>query len=448
MSDIEKYKQLEEENLRLKTELKLLRRETEGAQAKAESSRMEKESLELPKLPVLGPDYQLTNAEISRYARQMTLGGFGVTGEKKLMSSSVLIVGAGGLGSPVFLYLVGTGIGRIGIADSDVVEVGNLHRQVAHDTMRSGVNKAVSAKWLGERINPNTHIVAYPHLITPANALPIIRQYDLVIDATDSVSARYIINDACVAAGKPLVSAGVVRMAGQLSVYNYAGGPCYRCAYRAPPPPESVQKADTAGVLGPAVGVLGCLEAVEAIKILTGLGEPLSARLLMYDGRAGTVRIAKMRGKRADCPACGEHPSVTDPAKFDYDAFCGTQALAEDPALVKAMGIAPSEYKRMRDAGEDYVLVDVRSDSEFEMCALDRDPERVFRAPALYFEDRLDEIREKFGTQKKLVVICRKGTLSYRAARTLRNNGFLNAYYVVGGLVGWASEVDTSFPSY
>lgn len=446
--DTDRYRQLEEENLRLKTELKRLRCESAGAPHNSPLKDDEKQPIELPKLPAKGADYQLTNDEISRYARQMTLNKFGVEGEKKLMSSSVLIVGAGGLGSPVFMYLVGTGIGRIGIADGDDVEISNIHRQVAHDTMRAGINKAISAKWIGERINPNTHIVAYPHRITPTNALPIVKQYDLVIDATDSVTARYIVNDACVIAGKPLISAGIVRINGQLSVYNYAGGPCYRCAHMVPPPPESVQKADTAGVLGPAVGVMGCLEAVEALKILSGIGSPLSSRLFIYDGGSCTVRVAKMGGKKPGCPVCGENRTITDPAKYDYDGFCGTAALVEDPALVEVMGITSGDYKRMREEGVDHVLVDVRSDSEFGMCAIDRDPERVYRAPALFFEDRIEDMREKFGVEKKLVLICRKGTLSYRAAKTLRNNGFKNAFYVIGGLVAWAKEVDTSFPSY
>ncbi|KAH3743818.1 molybdopterin-synthase adenylyltransferase MoeB [Pelomyxa schiedti] len=242
-----------------------------------------------------------------RYCRQTTIQGFGVSGQERLMQGSVVVVGAGGLGSPVLLYLAGVGVGRIGICDDDCVSVSNLPRQVIHCESNVGKNKAVSAKERMMSLNSHSTYDVYPARITAENVFSIIVKYDVVVDATDNFAARYLLNDACIVLKKPLVSAAVLRFEGQITVYSYKGGPCYRCLNPSPPPPSSIVPCASAGVMGPVPGVVGCLEAVEVVKILTQVGEPLSGRMLLYDGLNATSRVLRTRPKQDTCP-CSQNP--------------------------------------------------------------------------------------------------------------------------------------------
>jgi len=383
---------LREENQRLRAELKRLRSAQEHHHHHQQAAPQT-----LAPLPnrrdEAGP---MPATDVRRYARQMTIAGFGAQGQRRLASAAVLVVGAGGLGSPALLYLAGAGVGRLGIVDGDAVEEGNLHRQVLHDTDRTGLNKAVSAQLTVSRLNPHIDVVAYPFRVTPANALQLVAQYDIVLDATDNVAARYILSDACVAANRPLVSGAALRADGQVAVYNYAGGPCYRCVHPTPPPPDTVKKADSAGVLGATVGVIGCLEAAEVIKILTGIGEPLSARMLMFSGFPANMRVLKLRGKQPGCIACGEGRSV-DVQSFDYNAFCGAPWMPSDAdnaatgmtctELAKAAGW--NAHTHSFDATAAAIVVDVRSAAEFSFCSIAGTTKHV---PFNELQERLEEV--------------------------------------------------------
>lgn len=429
---------LEEENRRLRAEIKQLR----AASGRDPSDRLS---------TLRSASDPLTSSEISQYARQMTLPGFGAEAQKRLRASSALVVGAGGLGSPIILYLAGAGVGRLGICDGDVVEVGNLHRQVVHDAQRAGVNKAVSAKWTADRLNPAIDVVAYPFRVGPENAVRIISLYDVVVDATDSVAVRYVLSDACVVAGKPFVSAAALRADGQVTVYNFHGGPCYRCLNPVPPPPDSVLKADAAGVLGSLVGVIGCIEATEVIKVLAGLGTPLVSRMLFYNGFGATSRVAKVRGKQPGCLACGEQAKIRDPATFDYAAFCGAPTSPNDDQC-KEFGTTCEALKAALDRRDPVLVIDVRSASEHSFCPFGNgSSSSVISIPFAGIGERVEEVKAKVaaGTQQQaVVVLCRKGWDSFRAARLLRQSGVPGATFVIGGLLKWASTVDHAFPIY
>ena len=405
-------------------------------------------------------DSRLSEADISRYARQMTLPGFGAAGQARLKHARVLVVGAGGLGSPAILYLAGAGVGHLGIADGDVVETGNLHRQVIHRAAGEGVNKALSAAAAVRALNADVRVTAIPARITAATALATVAQYDVVVDATDSVPARYILSDACCAAGRPLVTGAALRGQGQVSVFVRDGvSACYRCLHPTPPAAHSVQKADTAGVLGPAVGVVGCLEAVEALKLASGVGAPLVSRMVLVDVFANTLRVARVRGRQAACPACGDAPTIRDPAQYDYDAFCGTALLAPPRNVLDATAVEAGEFAALWRARGCFV-VDVRSASEYAFCALAHDPARCANLPMpLGAVDltgpaavaALDAARASGAAE--VVVVCRRGVTSHRLAVALREAQTLGPNVRVRHLDGGLLSLMTPssplhFPSY
>ncbi|KAI9488935.1 hypothetical protein BDB00DRAFT_771595 [Zychaea mexicana] len=395
---------------------------------------------------------QLNNEEIRRFGRQLILPEFGPAAQLKLRNSSILVVGAGGLGAPAILYLGAGGVGKLGIVDHDVVDISNLHRQVIHKERTQGMNKAVSAMLAVHEIHPHCHVTPYPILLDSSNALSIIKQYDVVLDATDNVATRYLLNDACVLAGKPLVSGSALRMDGQLTVYNHNGGPCYRCLHPVPPPPETVTNCSDGGVLGVIPGVIGVLQALEAIKIASGLTQNESSHgLLVFNGCFSPMfRSIKLRGKKKECLVCGDNPTITE--LIDYVEFCG--AGATDKASLYVLKpeerINVQQYKQVLESNERHLLLDVRSPVQFKICNL----ANSVSIPLDKLESQLAGIKEQIEKQKAkngncaFYVVCRLGNDSQLAVRMLQKNGIANARDIAGGLYKWATDIDTTFPIY
>lgn len=389
--------------------------------------------------------------DVQRYARQMTLAGFGAEAQRRISGGSVLVVGAGGLGSPALLYLAGAGVGRLGIADPDAVDAGNLHRQIAHSSGSVGENKARSAQRAAAALNPRVAVEAIAARVDARLAASLAQRYDVVVDATDSVEARYVLSDACVAARKPLVSGAALRADGQVAVYCHPPrvGPCYRCVHPAPPAPDAALRADAAGVLGPAVGAVGCWEALEALKLLAGVGDVLAGRMLVLGGLTCSARVVRLRGRQPACPACGDSPTI-DAATFDYARFCGVRwtPSAEDNART---GVACADLAGELRAGAVAALVDVRSREEFSFARIDG---TALNVPFSELADRIEEVKQlriagaTAGDSKKLVFVCRRGADSQKAAEMLRSAGVEQAFHAIGGLIAWASEVDRNFPIY
>ncbi|KAM7502619.1 hypothetical protein LguiB_001523 [Lonicera macranthoides] len=400
---------------------------------------------------------------IYRYSRHLLLPSFGVQGQTNLVKSSVLVVGAGGLGSPALLYLAACGVGRIGIVDHDVVELNNLHRQVIHTEAYIGRSKVESAAAACRLINSTIQIVEYKEALRTSNALEIMNKYDVVIDATDNVPSRYMINDCCVVLGKPLVSGAALGLEGQLTVYNYNGGPCYRCLFPTPPPTTACQRCSDSGVLGVVPGIIGCLQALEAIKIASCVGESLSGRMLLFDALSARIRVVKIRGRSLQCEACGEKGSFTQREfrDFDYEKF--TQSpLSTGPLKLNLIGkdkrISSKEYKeRVVEKGEAHVLVDVRPAHHYKIVSLPNS----LNIPLSTLRDRLPEIslalnkEEESGSDSDrrnggagLYVVCRRGNDSQRAVEELHKLGFTSAKDIIGGLESWAHDVDPNFPTY
>ncbi|KAJ3024214.1 Molybdenum cofactor synthesis protein 3 [Thoreauomyces humboldtii] len=311
----------------------------------------------------------LSNAEISRFSRQLLVPEIGVPGQLSLRNASVLVVGAGGLGAPAIMYLAAAGIGRIGIVDYDEVEASNLQRQIIHDETKVGVLKAESARETVNRLSSLCECVAYNLLLDSGNAMETLSPWDYIVDATDNVATRYLLNDACVLLKKTLISGSALRMDGQLTVYNHEGGPCYRCIFPSPPPPETVTNCSDGGVVGVVPGIIGCMQALEVIKIASGIGASFSQKLLIFDATDGTFRTIRLRGRRSTCAVCGDEPTVTE--LIDYVQFCGAGAddkshglkLLDDSERITAKGYAALRSKP-------HVLLDVREKIQFAICAL------------------------------------------------------------------------------
>ncbi|GMJ15989.1 SIRTINOL RESISTANT 1, co-factor for nitrate, reductase and xanthine dehydrogenase 5 [Hibiscus trionum] len=398
----------------------------------------------------------LTADSIYRYSRHLLLPSFGVRAQSNLLKSSILVVGAGGLGSPALLYLAACGVGRLGIVDHDVVELNNMHRQVIHTEAYIGQPKVKSAASACRSINSTIQIVEHEQALRTSNALEILSQYDIVVDATDNAPSRYMISDCCVVLGKPLVSGAALGLEGQLTVYNYKGGPCYRCLFPTPPPATACQRCSDSGVLGVVPGIIGCLQALEAIKIASDVGEPLSGRMLLFDALSARVRIVKIRGRSLQCEACGENTTFNQQhfKDFDYEKF--TQSpLSTSPPKLKLLApdsrITSKEYKERVVSGEPHVLVDVRPEHHYKIVSLPKS----LNIPLTSMEARLPEIssalkeqEEGTGSGANLYVICRRGNDSQRAVECLRNMGFDLAKDIVGGLESWANDVDPNFPMY
>lgn len=377
----------------------------------------------------------LSDEERERYARHLVLPEVGIEGQKRLKAARVLVVGVGGLGSPVALYLAAAGVGRLGLVDADPVDRSNLQRQILYTTSDIGGSKVHAAATRLRSANPNVKIVPHEKKLTSANAMEIIRDYDLVVDCSDNFPTRYLVNDACVLSGRRVVFASLYRFEGQVSVFGDAAGPCYRCFVPNPPPPDQVPTCEVGGVIGALPGLVGSLQASEAIKLLLGVGQPLIGRLLLVDALDVNVMTVKLP-KNESCVACGKTPTLK--ALIDYEQFCGPKAVAN--ARADATAVTVVDLKRMMDAKEDFVLVDVRNPPEAEIARI----EGSRLIPMRDLAARLTELDPK----KEIVVHCHTGVRSNMAAGFLRKNGFTRVYNLTGGIEAWSREVDPFVPRY
>jgi sulfur-carrier protein adenylyltransferase/sulfurtransferase len=378
---------------------------------------------------------QLSNEEIRRYSRHLILPEFGMQGQRRLKEGSVLLIGAGGLGSPLALYLAAAGVGHIGLVDFDVVDESNLQRQIAHGTSTIGVRKTESARRRLNDLNPNVEVTTYEEQVTSENAFELMRPYDVIVDGTDNFPTRYLTNDASVMLGKPNVYGSIFRFEGQATVfYPKEGGPCYRCLYPEPPPPGLVPSCAEGGVLGVLPGVIGTIQATEAIKLLAGIGETLVNRLMLYDALSMRFRELKLR-RNPDCPVCGDHPTVTE--LIDYEMFCG---ITPEPATFTSYEITPAEVDTWLHSDDPPFLLDVREQNEWEIGHL---PDAT-RISVNELQGRLNEL----DTAREMVVYCRSGVRSGRAVDMLRAAGFRKVKNMTGGILRWADDVDASVPKY
>lgn len=389
----------------------------------------------------------LSNEELQRYARHIILPEVGREGQEKLKASSVLCVGAGGLGSPLAMYLAAAGVGRIGIVDFDVVDASNLQRQIIHGTSSVGKRKVESAKARLLDLNPHLKVDVHEVALSSENALGIVKPYDVVADGTDNFPTRYLVNDACVLAGKPNVYASIFRFDGQATVFGYEDGPCYRCLYPEPPPPGMVPSCAEGGVIGVLPGVVGCIQALETIKVLLKIGEPLKGRLLVFDALAMKWRELKIR-KDPKCPICG--PNRTIHQLIDYYQFCGVPKANEEAekarmaaqAQPKSDEITPAQLKERMDKGDKPFLVDVRNANELGICKLAYDA----WIPLPEFGTRWEELLEH--KDDEVVIYCRSGARSGQATQFLKQQGFSHVKNMLGGMLRWSSEVDPAMPKY
>ncbi|WP_448591512.1 molybdopterin-synthase adenylyltransferase MoeB [Thermoflexus hugenholtzii] len=377
----------------------------------------------------------LTNEEIRRYSRHLLMPEVGLTGQKKLKAASVLIIGAGGLGSPAALYLAAAGVGRIGLVDFDVVDESNLQRQILHGTSWVGKPKLASAKARLLDLNPDITVETHETVLTSANALEILKDYDIIIDGTDNFPTRYLVNDACVFLGKPLVYGSIFRFEGQATVFDARVGPCYRCLYPEPPPPGLVPSCAEGGVFGVLPGVIGAIQATEAIKLIIGQGEPLIGRLLLYDALSMRFRELKLR-KNPACPVCGENPTIRE--LIDYEAFCGVRVTGEE--IGASFSVTPEEFKEMLERGERIEIIDVREPVEWEICRIPG----AKLIPLSQLTSRLHEIDQT----KKVIVYCHTGQRSALAVKLLRDVGITRSYNLAGGIDAYAARIDSSIPRY
>ena len=384
------------------------------------------------------PPISLSKDEILRYSRHLIMPEVGMAGQLKLKNASVLMVGTGGLGAPLGLYLAAAGVGRIGLVDFDVVDFTNLHRQVIHGTKDVGRKKLDSAEESMLDINPNVKIEKYEVALTSENAMEICKNYDIIIDGTDNFPTRYLVNDVCVLLKKPNVYGSIFRFEGQATVFAYPGGPCYRCLYPEPPPPGLVPSCAEGGVLGILPGLIGMVQATECVKLIMGIGEPLVGRLMLYDALAMRFRELKLR-RNPECPVCGDHPTITKP--IDYEQFCGIPA--QEPAPLAGSSdaeIDPVDVKHKLEHGDKFLLLDVREPHEYLICnipgakliPLGEVPQRIHE---------LDSLQE-------IVVHCKSGVRSGKAADFLRQAGFKRVKNMKGGILAWSDKVDPSVPKY
>jgi len=377
----------------------------------------------------------LSNDEILRYSRHLIMPEVGMEGQLKLKKARVLCIGAGGLGSPLSLYLAAAGVGTLGIVDFDVVDFTNLQRQIVHGTSDVGRKKLDSAADTLQEINPNVKVEKIEARLTSANALELFRDYDIVADGTDNFPTRYLVNDACVLTGKPNVYGSIFRFEGQASVFATKEGPCYRCLYPEPPPPGLVPSCAEGGVLGILPGLVGVMQATETIKLILGTGEPLIGRLLLVDAMGMRFRELKLR-KNPDCPVCGPNPTVTK--LIDYEQFCGIRGQ-EEAAPVAMTDMTVEEYKQRKDRGDDIFLLDVREPHEYAICSLGG-----YLIPLNDLPKRVNEL----DSSREIVVHCKMGGRSAKAAEFLRKAGFSKVHNLAGGINAWAERIDPKVPKY
>ena len=391
---------------------------------------------------------ELEPAELTRYARHLSLPEVGIEGQQRLKEAHVLVVGAGGLGSPLALYLAAAGIGTLGLVDFDEVDASNLQRQILHGTKDIGRHKLESAKDRLTDINPHVDVVAHPVRLSSDNALEILEPYDVVVDGTDNFPTRYLVNDACVLLGKPNVYGSIFRWEGQVSVFGFDDGPCYRCLFREPPPPGLVPNCAEAGVLGVLPGVIGSLQALEVIKLVLGKGNTLSGRLLIFDAMDLTWREVAL-SRNPDCPVCGDVPTQT--GLIDYEDFCGLRSQDEGAAgggeteqePPNGIGeVGPRELKERLAEAEPPLLLDVREPFEWDIVSIHADGE--VRVPLGELPDRMHELSR----DREIVVYCRSGARSLMAAGALVDAGFRRVDNLTGGILAWVDEVDPSLPKY
>jgi adenylyltransferase/sulfurtransferase len=394
---------------------------------------------------------KLTNEEIARYSRHLILPEVGYEGQQKLKAAKVLCVGTGGLGAPLSLYLAAAGVGTLGLVDFDTVDASNLQRQVIHSTATVGMLKVDSAEIMLKGLNPNLNVVKYNTMLTSANALEIFKDFDVIADGTDNFQTRYLVNDACVLTGKPNAYGSIFRFEGQASVFATEEGPCYRCLYPEPPPPGLVPSCAEGGVLGILPGLVGIIQATEVIKLILGIGDPLIGRLLLVDALGMNFRTLKLR-KNPECPVCGPNPTVTE--LIDYNQFCGIAPPTETGPLEVAKDknvtgaivdgipqISVEELKRKQDAGEKFFLLDVREPHEVPIATLGAP-----LIPVGQLEARIGEI--PVAKDAEIVIHCRSGARSQKAALILKNAGFTHVENLAGGILEWADKIDTSMAKY
>jgi len=379
----------------------------------------------------------LSKDEILRYSRHLIMPEVGMDGQLKLKNAKVLCIGAGGLGSPLLLYLAAAGVGRLGIVDFDVVDFTNLQRQVIHGTADVGRSKLESARAAIREINPNVEVVGHDARLTSENALELFRDFDVIADGTDNFPTRYLVNDACVLLGKPNVYGSIFRFEGQASIFYARQGPCYRCLYPEPPPPGLVPSCAEGGVLGVLPGIVGCLQAMETIKLIIGQGQTLIGRLLVFDALAMKFRELKLR-KNPDCPVCGAHPTIT--GLIDYEQFCGIRGEEHTPVMTGVPEIGPREVKKMIDEKQSFVLIDVREPHEFQICRI---PGSTL-IPLGEIPKRMHEL----DSASEIVVHCRSGQRSAKAVEFLMKAGFQKIHNLKGGILAWSDQVDPSVPKY
>src|SRR5438309_1626713 len=377
----------------------------------------------------------LSKEEVLRYSRHLIMPEVGMEGQQKLKAAKVLCIGAGGLGSPLALYLAAAGVGTMGVVDFDVVDYTNLQRQIIHTTADVGRKKLDSAADKIKAINPYVQLRRFDTRLSSDNALELFRDFDIIVDGTDNFPTRYLVNDACVLTGKPNVYGSIFRFEGQVSVFATKEGPCYRCLYPEPPPPGLVPSCAEGGVLGILPGLVGVMQATEAIKLILGKGEPLIGRLLLVDALGMRFRELKLR-KNPECPVCGVHPTITK--LIDYNEFCGIRG-EEAPVTTNVPEIQPEELKSRLDAGEDLFVLDVREPHEYQICNLNG-----YLIPLGDLPKRVNEL----DSSREIVAHCRSGVRSAKAVNFLQQAGFKKVHNLAGGILAWADRVDPKMPKY
>ncbi|HKG32989.1 MAG TPA: molybdopterin-synthase adenylyltransferase MoeB [Gemmatimonadales bacterium] len=382
----------------------------------------------------MGSEAALSHAEVLRYSRHLLLPEVGIAGQRKLKSARVLTVGAGGLGSPLSLYLAAAGVGTIGIVDFDVVDLTNLQRQIVHGTSTLGQPKLESAEARLSDVNPNVRIEKHETRLTSQNALEILREYDIVVDGTDNFPTRYLVNDACVLLGKPNVYGSIFRFEGQASVFYAREGPCYRCLYSEPPPPGLVPSCAEGGVLGVLPGIIGSIQALETIKRIIGAGDSLIGRLLLFDALKLRFRELQLR-KDPSCPVCGEQPTIRE--LIDYEAFCG---IGAEPAYDGPEITAEELSREMQQKGPELVLIDVREPHEWEIAHI----EGARLIPLGQLPERLGEL----DGHSEIVTHCHHGVRSMKALQLLKGAGFSRVRSLAGGIDAWADRIEVGMPRY
>ena len=378
----------------------------------------------------------LSKEEVMRYSRHLIMPEVGMDGQLKIKAAKVLCIGTGGLGAPLGLYLAAAGVGRIGLVDFDVVDTTNLQRQVLFGTSDVGQPKTTAAANRLRNLNPDIRIDTYETQLTSANALELFKDYDIIVDGTDNFPTRYLVNDACVIAGKPNVYGSIFRFEGQITVFGYPGGPCYRCLYPEPPPPGLVPSCAEGGVLGVLPGIVGTIQAAETLKLIIGKGEPLIGRLLLFDALAMKFRELKLR-KNPDCPVCGTHPTVTK--LIDYAEFCGVRGEEAPTTVTNVPEITARELKARLDKGDDIYVLDVREPHEYQICNINGHLIPLGELPQRVHE--LDSSRE-------IVAHCKSGKRSAQAVEFLQGAGFRKISSLKGGILAWSDEVDPTVPKY